>query len=130
MYKILVVDDEQKIAQILKEFLNKMGFDVITAPGGAAAIDIVHSDTKIDLMLLDMKMPDVAGFDVLNAMKDMNKKIKTVILTGSVDADLYQNELAKLDYHPDDIVYKPVDLFILLEAVKNKLGIDSVKGVS
>jgi DNA-binding NtrC family response regulator len=124
MYKILVVDDEQKIAQILKEFLIKMGFDVIMALGGAAAIDILLSDTKIDLMLLDMKMPHVVGFDVLKKMKDMNKEIKTVILTGSVDADLYRSELAKLDYRAEDIVFKPVDLFVLLDAVKKKLEID------
>ena len=125
MYKILVVDDEQLIVDILEAFLRKMGFDVISALGGAAAIDIVHSNAKIDLMLLDMKMPDVVGFDVLNEMKNMNKKIKTIILTGSVDADLYQSDLKKLDYHPDDIVNKPVDLFILLDTIKKKLEINS-----
>ncbi|MFA5100290.1 MAG: response regulator [Candidatus Omnitrophota bacterium] len=123
MHKILVVDDEQKIANILREFLVKMGFEVMIAPGGAEAIAILHTDTPIDLMLLDMKMPRVVGFDVLKEMKRINKKVKTVILTGSVDADLYHDDLAKLDYKSEDIVYKPVDLFNLLDAVKKKLEI-------
>lgn len=124
IHRILVVDDEQRIVSILSQFLVKMGFEVITAPGGAEAIELLRSGPKIDLMLLDMKMPNVVGFDVLREMRAINKKVKTIILTGSVDADLYCDDLLELDYHPDDIVYKPFDLFTLLEAVKRKIGME------
>jgi DNA-binding NtrC family response regulator len=121
MYKILVVDDEPQIAKVLQEFLVKEGFEAITALGGEEAIEIVNSDIKIDLMVLDMKMPKVAGSDVLKEMKKINKKIPVIILTGSIDAEKYLTDLAKLGYTQEDILYKPVDLFALLDMVKNKL---------
>lgn len=122
MYKILVVDDEPQIAKVLEEFLVKSGFEVTKAIGGEEAIEILHSDIKIDLMLLDMKMPKVSGKDVINKMQELNKKIPTVILSGSIDAIKYLEELSKIGFTEEDVLYKPVDLFVLLNKVKKKLG--------
>jgi DNA-binding NtrC family response regulator len=121
MFKILVVDDEPRIAKVLQEFLVKEGFETITALGGEEAIKILNSDIKIDLMVLDIKMPKLTGLDVLKEMKRINKKIPTVILTGSIDAGKYLVDLKKLGYTPGDINYKPVDLFVLLDIVKKRL---------
>ena len=123
MYKILVVDDEPRIAKVLEEFLVKSGFEVIKALGGEETIEILHSDIKIDLMVLDMKMPKVNGKDVLEEMRRINKKPPTIILTGSIDAGKYPVDLRSLGYAGKDILYKPVDLFALLDMVKKKLGI-------
>ena len=123
MHKILVVDDEPGIIKIFETFLIKNGFEVIKAAGGEEAIKVLNSDTRIDLMLLDMKMPKVPGVDVINEMARINKKIPTIILTGSIDAEKYLEGLNRLGYTRENILYKPVDLFELLDKVKKKLRI-------
>jgi len=123
VYKILVVDDEPNIVKVFETFLIKGGFEVIKAAGGEEAKKVLNSDTKIDLMLLDMKMPKVSGIDVINEMVRINKKIPAIILTGSVDAEKYLIDLKALGYSREDILYKPADLFELLELIKKKLGI-------
>ena len=123
MFKILVVDDEPRIAKVLQEFLVKEGFEAITALGGEEAIKILNSEMKIDLMVLDMKMPKVTGTDVIKEMERIKRKIPTIILTGSVDAEKYLIDLIKFGYTEKDILYKPVDLFLLLDMVKKKLKI-------
>lgn len=123
MYKILVVDDEPNIVKVFERFLIKNGFEVIKAAGGEEAIKVLNSDTKIDLMLLDMKMPKVGGIDVINEMVRINKKIPAIILTGSVEAEKYLADLKVLGYSREDILFKPADLFEVLELIKKKLGI-------
>ena len=123
MYKILVVDDEEKIRDILEKFLTKSGFEVITATGGQEAIEILKSDIKFDLAVLDMKMPKVSGADFLQEMKNLNKMISVILLTGSIDAEKYFASLKELDFKEENICYKPVDLFALLDLVKKKLDI-------
>ena len=125
MYKILVVDDEPRIAKVLRDFLVKMGFEAATAAGGEKAIEILSSGIKPDLIILDMKMPKVTGPEVLKHMQGINCKVPTIILTGSIDAEKYFEDLKELDFRAENIVYKPVDLFTLLEAVKKKLKIPS-----
>jgi len=123
VYKILVVDDEPGIIKIFETFLIKNGFEVIKAAGGEEAIKVLNSDTKIDLMLLDMKMPKVPGIDVINEMVRINKRIPAIILTGSIDAERYLIDLKASGYSREDILYKPTDLFELLKLIKNKLSI-------
>ncbi len=123
MYKILVVDDEPNIVKVFETLLIKNGFEVIKALGGEEAREILNSTVQIDLMLLDMKMPKVSGLDVINEMVRINKKIATIVLTGSIDAEKYLIDLKALGYSREDILYKPTDLFVLLELIKNKLGI-------
>jgi DNA-binding NtrC family response regulator len=123
MYKILVVDDEPGIAKVLQDFLVKSGFAVTQSLGGEEALKILNSETKTDLMVLDMKMPKLTGMDVLKEMEGIKRKIPTIILTGSVDAEKYLIDLAKFGYTEKDILYKPVDLFLLLDMVKKKLKI-------
>jgi DNA-binding response OmpR family regulator len=123
MYKILVVDDEPRIAKVLQNFLVKSGFQVTQALGGEEAIKILNSGLKIDLMMVDMKMPKVTGLEVVKEMKRINKKIPVIILTGSIDADKHLVTLKEMGFGSEDIAYKPVDLFALLDAVKMKLKI-------
>ncbi len=123
MYKILVVDDEPRIAKVLEDFMVKSGFEVTQVLSGEEAIRILNSEMKIDLMVLDMKMPKVTGMDVIMEMERIKRKIPIIILTGSVDAEKYLIDLIKFGYTEKDILYKPVDLFSLLDMVKKKLKI-------
>lgn len=121
MYKILVVDDEPEIVKILASFLAKNSFEVEKARDGAEAIRILNSGVKLDLIFLDMKMPKVTGLDVLKELARLSLKIPVIILTGSVDVEQYMEDLKKLGYGKQDVLYKPVNLFELLKAAKDKL---------
>ena len=125
MYKILVVDDEPEIVKVLEIFFIKKGFEVIAALGGEKAMELFHSGEKIDLMVLDMKMPKVKGIDVLKEMKKLNKRWPVIILSGTIDMEKHKEELEEMDYSLDDIHYKPTDLYKLLDMVNKKLGLNS-----
>ena len=83
---------------------------------------------KIDLMVLDMKMPGTKGMDVLKQMRKQGKKIPVVILTGSIDLERYANDLRKIGYASDDALLKPIDLEVLLDKVREKLKRKKNKG--
>jgi two-component system response regulator (stage 0 sporulation protein F) len=119
--RILVVDDEEEIAKLLEEFLNKKGYQVITALGGQKAIEAIKRQECIDLMILDLKMPAVNGVDVLQELRRLNKQIPVIILSGSLDLRNFIDDLKKLNYNEKNILYKPVDLFELLKTIKNYL---------
>jgi len=121
MHKILVVDDEPRITEVLEEFLDKSGFEVMIGLNGEKAIEILNSEIKIDLIVLDMKMPKVTGLDVIKEMERVSKRPPTIILTGSIDAEKYLGGLRVLGYTREDILHKPVDLFELLDMIKKKL---------
>jgi DNA-binding response OmpR family regulator len=63
MHKILVVDDEERIADILEKYLSMSGFEVIKIIGGEKALETLHADAKIDMMIIDRKMPKIDGMD-------------------------------------------------------------------
>ena len=117
--KILIVDDEEKIRDILKEFLTKMGFDIIQAKGGEEAVELLKNDGKIDLMILDMKMPQFTGIDVLRRKSELKDNRPVILLTGTVS----QENINIPGFSMEDVVYKPFDLFSILMMVKKKLFI-------
>lgn len=121
MQKILIIDDEPRIADALSRFLKTSGFEVIIASGGEEGITILHSEVTIDLVVLDMKMPQVSGFNVLKEIQNLKKGTPVIILTGSLDTERYLGELRSMGYDRKDIIYKPADLFAFLDMVKNRL---------
>jgi two-component system response regulator VanR len=123
MKKILVVDDEERIADIMEKFLKMNGFDVRKAIGGEEAVKILSTDAQFDLMLLDMKMPRVNGLGVMQKKQECGKKFPVLLLTGSIDAEKYLGVLKDKGFTIEDILYKPIDLSELLEKVKKKLNI-------
>jgi CheY-like chemotaxis protein len=82
---VLVVDDEAPVLEVLRGFLTKAGYDVLAASNGAAALDLVHSGPPPDLIVLDLMMPVMTGFEVLSALR-ANKPwatIPVIVLTGT-----------------------------------------------
>ena len=123
MNKILVVDDEERIADITEKFLKMNGFEVFKAIGGEEAIRLLSTDVQFDLMLLDIKMPKVNGLGVMQKKAELGKKFPVLLLTGSIDAEKYLEVLKDKGFAAEDILYKPIDLSVLLEKVKEKLSI-------
>ncbi len=79
--KILVVDDEEIIRNILALYLKDMGYEPVTAMNGDEAIRIFDDNTP-DLVLLDLNMPGKSGFDVLQEIRSRNGDVPVIIISG------------------------------------------------
>ncbi len=79
-YSLLIVDDEERFANMLAMRLNLRGCDCEVCYNGQDAIDIIQEKT-FDLVLLDLRLPDIYGTDVLAGIKEINAKIPVIIVT-------------------------------------------------
>ncbi|MFH1511056.1 MAG: response regulator [Candidatus Woesearchaeota archaeon] len=86
---VLLVDDEKVIQEVCKELLEAIGYKVFSAIDGKEALKLYRkSQDKIDLVLLDMTMPNMSGSEVYNRMKEMNPDIKVLLSSGySIDGE-------------------------------------------
>lgn len=82
--RILVVDDEGLLSEMLKSMLEREGFDVDTAEDGDVALTLIKKN-RYDLMTLGVKMPRVDGLQVLREMRSLPYPPKTIMLTGFAD---------------------------------------------
>ncbi|WP_305848861.1 response regulator [Sedimentibacter sp. zth1] len=114
--KILVVDDERPIAEIIKYNLNKEGFDVQTVYDGEEAIKAVHS-IKPDLVILDVMLPKKSGFEVLREIR-MQCVMPVLMLTAKEEE---QDRVTGLELGADDYIVKPYSNRELVARVKANL---------
>ena len=117
--KVLVVDDERQIRDLLGEFLEREGYEVLLASEGEEAIDL--AERKIPhAILLDVKMPSVDGIEVCKRLKaePRTQFIPVIMITGHVD-----NKMVAIESGADDFVNKPIDLVELAVRVKSILRI-------
>lgn len=115
--RILVVDDEEALRTILGSELEGEGYAVQMAGDGDEAIKILEKDT-FDLILLDIKMPTVDGFEVLKFVKQHQPATKVIMLTGFADL---KNAIESKKLGAEDFVSKPYDLVDLLTTVERVL---------
>lgn len=118
--KILVVDDSSTNTFLLESFLKGKGYNIITTQSGEEALTILKKE-KIDLLLLDIMMPEINGFDILNEIeKDNNLKELKVILVSVLERE---NRIEKiLENKNIDYVQKPIILNNLLFKINNFLN--------
>ena len=86
---ILMVDDEPAVLEISSKMLTKLGFRVLEACSGRDALNVYRQNRHlIDLVILDMIMPDMGGGEVYDRMKDINRNVKAILATGySLDGE-------------------------------------------
>jgi CheY-like chemotaxis protein len=115
--KVLVVDDELEVRQVLLEFLSSRGYDVTTASGGAEAVAIIET-IKPDLVLLDVAMPDMDGVETLKRIVAIEPALAVIMVTANADIGVTSKLLAlgAVDYVP-----KPFDLDYLDQAVSTQV---------
>jgi DNA-binding response OmpR family regulator len=115
---ILVVDDEEEICKMLNSFFSKRGHLVRTIDNGREAIMLAKA-TDYNLVLCDMAMPDVFGYDVIKALNKLEKKPKIGMITGwGEKLNPMEDEGLKVDF----IIKKPFDFSELTKHI-NDLGI-------
>ena len=112
--KILVVDDESRMRKLVKDFLSKSGFDVVEAENGEQAIDIFYEDKDIALIILDVMMPLMNGWEVCKTIRK-NSKVPIIMLTAKAEE---QDELLGFELGVDEYISKPFSPKILVARVE------------
>jgi DNA-binding response OmpR family regulator len=102
---VLVADDEEHIVEVVRAYLERDGYRVVTAADGAAALDLARR-VQPDLLVLDVMMPHQSGFDVLRALRADGSRTAVIMLTAR---DHVIDRVAGLELGADDYVTKPFE---------------------
>ena len=116
--KILIVDDEVGIVDEIRDFLTEEGYEVRTADTVKAGIALV-TEFKPDVLIVDMKLPDASGIDVLRVCRAELPNTKTLVVTGYVDQKV-MDEAENMGR--DMFLQKPFDLVTLIEEIQKFLS--------
>lgn len=115
-YSILVIDDEIEILDMLSRFLNRNpNFSVQTFSNPVSALSSINNNTKYDLVLLDIVMPQMNGLDVLEKLKEINSDQKVIMMTAysTLDKVLKSHKIGATNY-----IMKP---FSSLDSLEKKV---------
>ncbi|HOG45028.1 MAG TPA: sigma-54 dependent transcriptional regulator [Anaerolineae bacterium] len=107
-HTVLIVDDDPPIREMLSDFLKEEGYDTLVASDGASALHTLrHSAERINLALLDMRLPDVQGLEILRAMAEKGMELPVIVMTahGTSSTAIHSMQLGAYDY-----LTKPIDL--------------------
>jgi len=116
--KILVVDDEYAFCRSLKIFLEKIGFEALIATNGEHALDIV-SEEKPAIMTLDIRMPGLNGYDILQKVKRLHPDLFIIVIT-AIDVPKMDEMLEHSGAHA--LLHKPIDLQKLSDTLYGFIG--------
>jgi two-component system KDP operon response regulator KdpE len=114
--KILVVDDEPPIRKLLRMGLSAHGYEVLDAPNGKIALELVAK--KPDLVILDLGLPDIDGLELLRRIRHRQESLPIVVLSSRGDE---AGKVAALDLGADDYVTKPFGMDELLARIRAAL---------
>lgn len=113
--KILVVDDELKMRILIRDFLRREGFETIDVSNGEQAIDIFLENKDIDLIILDVMMPIMDGWETLSEIRTYSDTIPVLMLTAKSENE---DVIKGFQLGSDDYLTKPFHMPILIERVK------------
>ena len=122
--KILVVDDESRMRKLVRDFLVRQDFDVVEAGDGEEALDLFYKDKSIALIILDVMMPKMNGWEVCREVRETSK-VPIIMLTAKSEES---DELMGFDLGVDEYITKPFSPKILVARVEailrrtNKIG--------
>lgn len=121
--KILVVDDERDICEVIGSFLKKRHYEVVTASSGQEALEKLIVE-KPDLVLLDIRMPHMDGIECLRQIKKLNNEALVIMVTCITDEDIAKSalKLGAVDY-----ITKPLGFDALENAIATYLFLNSGK---
>ena len=122
--KILVVDDEKRIVEILQAYLERDGYQVIVAYDGQSALELARSNSP-DLIILDLMLPEVSGWDVCRELRK-ESNVPVIMLTARDDTT---DKIIGLELGADDYVTKPFDPKEIISRVRAVLRRSESKAV-
>ncbi len=120
--KVLVVDDEDRMRKLISDFLKIKGYETVEAGDGEEAIDVFFADKEIALIILDVMMPKMDGWEVLKTVRE-HSKVPVIMLTARTEET---DELKGFEYGADEYISKPFSPKILVarvEAILRRSGV-------
>lgn len=123
--KILMVDDEARMRKLVRDFLSVKGYEVLEAGDGEEAVKIFMQDKNIDLMILDVMMPKMDGWEVVKTVRQYSSKLPIIMLTARGEE---RDELQGFQLGVDEYISKPFSPKILVarvEAILRRAGTGS-----
>jgi DNA-binding NtrC family response regulator len=123
MQKILIIDDHKPTLEAMSDVLGSQGYSIVSKSSGKEALKTMQKES-FDVILTDLKMPDIDGMEVLRAVKDMDSQAQVILITahGSIDNAVEAMRAGAADYIP-----KPVKMAELREKVKKAIEHQSVR---
>ena len=123
MQKVLVIEDDDTVRDVLRSFLGEKGFEVTLAKNGAAGLEMVRGE-KFDLILTDLVMPGVTGMDVLREVVAAKISIPVIVMTafGTVQTAVEAMRIGAFDY-----VTKPFNLAELMIVLEKALSVSNLR---
>lgn len=115
--RILIVDDEEADRLLIQGILARAGYDTIVAPSGEAALR-AYLDAGVDVVITDLQMPDVHGFELISILRDFTPRPALIAVSGTGPIQLYMAE--SLGAHRT--LQKPLNPELLLDAVERALA--------
>ena len=112
--KLLIVDDDLRIIELLQDIFTMEEYEVVSALNGEEALAVLEQDQTIDLILLDVMMPVLTGWDVLRYIKE-RFSVKIILLTALGNEN---SEVRGLREGADDYIAKPFSRMVLVERVR------------
>jgi two-component system OmpR family response regulator len=117
--RILMVEDEEALALGLKFNFEQEGYEVLLAGDGPTALEMFRTaDPRIDLIILDLMLPGMSGYEICSAIRTVNKLVPIIILSART---LVKDRMHAFDVGADQYITKPFDLPELLNRIKNLL---------
>lgn len=113
MFKILLADDEERMRRLVSDFLNREGYSIVEAPDGKRALELFQTTQNINLVILDVMMPYLDGWEVLQEIRK-SSKVPVIMLTAKTGE---QNELFGFNIGADEYITKPFSPMILVARV-------------
>ena len=116
MKRVLIVDDDAAVREVLSSALTHFGYKAYKASNGAEAIDVLKANPEIEIVILDLKMPVMNGHELCPHLKNLNPNIQIIVSSASID-EMAVKELNDLGVRC--ILRKPYPLKVLQEAINN-----------
>jgi DNA-binding NtrC family response regulator len=119
---VLIVDDEAGILDVLSRFARRAGFDVVTCSGGAEAIEYLAAH-PVNVAMIDLRMPEIGGLEVLRAIRDSGSRCQAILMTGfgTIDTAVDAIKLGAMDYLSKPLDFSRVEQ--LLTGVREELDL-------
>lgn len=114
MFKILVVDDDKSSARLMQIILDEQGYNVKLATNGAAALEMLDSE-YVDLIILDLAMPKMDGYEFMNAIRSNGIDTPVIVVTSKL---LAEDKYKAFTDGADDFLTKPIDVQELIFRIK------------
>lgn len=111
---LLIVDDDEVMVETLRDVFKKKGYELFCAPSGGEALDLLRKEL-VDLVLLDMRLPDVDGLEVLRKIKEFDTEILVIMMTAYSDVESAVTAMKAGAYHYINKPFELEELWLLIE---------------